>query len=284
MKRPVRIRLATVLITLASLAAGGAAVAVTAIYTGFYNVAATEQHLSLTYGVLQVALRESIERHSAGVEVPPLSDPILARRGLPIYAAHCAQCHGAPGVAPAPFALGLTPLPTNLAHAARERTPAELYWVVANGVKMTGMPAWAFRFGERDLWSLVAFMRELPLMRPQEYAARLQESEPARLDAEDPPRASAPPDAMRGKMALKQYACTTCHSIPGVVGGHAPVGPPLDRIASRDYLAGVLRNTPENMVRWLREPQKVSPRSAMPDLGVTARDAADMTAYLYTLR
>jgi hypothetical protein len=62
------------------------------------------------------------------------------------------------------------------------------------------------------------------------------------------------------------------------------VGPPLDRIATRKYIAGMLPNTAENMLRWLRTPQDVNPRTAMPDLGVSERDARDMAAYLYTLR
>jgi mono/diheme cytochrome c family protein len=278
-----RVRLSSVFLTLAAIATGALAAAIAATYTGFYNVAATEQHLAPTYSILQIALRESIERHSRGIEVPPLGDAALIRRGLALHETHCVQCHGAPGVAPAPFALGLTPLPTNLSHAARVRTPAELYWVVRNGVKMTGMPAWLFRLDERDLWAVVAFMQQLPLMAPEDYAARTATMS-SELHAHDARAPSAPPDPVRGKMALKQYACTTCHSIPGVVGDHAPVGPPLDRIGARDYLGGVLPNSRENMVRWLRAPQEVSPRSAMPDLGVTERDAVDMAEYLYTLR
>jgi cytochrome c2 len=90
-------------------------------------------------------------------------------------------------------------------------------------------------------------------------------------------------DVARGRVALRQYACGTCHVIPGVTGADQLVGPPLNGIASRHYLGGVLPNTPENMIRWIRHPQDVSPLSAMPDLGVTERDARDMLAYLYTL-
>ncbi|HSK11346.1 MAG TPA: c-type cytochrome [Vicinamibacterales bacterium] len=90
-------------------------------------------------------------------------------------------------------------------------------------------------------------------------------------------------DADRGAVALRQYACSTCHVIPGIVGADALVGPPLNGIGSRKYLAGVLQNTPENMVHWIRYPQEAAPLSAMPDLGVTERDARDMVAYLYQL-
>jgi mono/diheme cytochrome c family protein len=279
-----RVRISSVVIVLSAVAAGAIAVGFTVLYTGFYNVAATHQHLRLTNELLEVGLRESIERHAREVEVPDLADPALVERGVALYHAHCAQCHGAPGLAPRPFALGLTPLPKNLAYLARQRSAAELYWVTRNGIKMTGMPAWRFRLPERDLWAVVAFVRQLPLIAPIEYARQIQASR-AHTHAHDQP-ASVPAsgDPERGKTAISQYACTTCHYIPGIVGPHAPVGPPLERIATRDYIAGVLPNSPENMLRWLRVPQEVNPRTAMPNLGVTARDAADIAAYLYTLR
>lgn len=68
-----------------------------------------------------------------------------------------------------------------------------------------------------------------------------------------------------------------------MVGANSLVGPPLDRMAKRIYVAGTLPNTPDNLIRWLREPQTLAPFTAMPDLGVSERDARDMAAYLYTL-
>ena len=91
-------------------------------------------------------------------------------------------------------------------------------------------------------------------------------------------------DVERGRVAIRQYACQTCHVIPGVTGADALVGPPLNGIASRWYLAGVLPNTPEHMIEWLRNPQEIDSLTAMPDVGVTDRDARDIAAYLYTLR
>lgn len=96
------------------------------------------------------------------------------------------------------------------------------------------------------------------------------------------PAASAG-DAKAGERALYQYLCATCHQIPGIVGASKHVGPPLDGMAERKYIAGVLPNTEENMIRWLRNPRRIDPLSAMPDLGVTEKDARDMAAYLSTL-
>src|SRR2546423_14724596 len=61
----------------------------------------------------------------------------------------------------------------------------------------------------------------------------------------------------RGRAAIRRYGCSTCHTIPGVEGADALVGPPLDRVASRTYIAGVLTNSPDNMVHWLRDPHRV---------------------------
>jgi cytochrome c len=91
-------------------------------------------------------------------------------------------------------------------------------------------------------------------------------------------------DVDRGRMAIRQYGCQTCHVIPGVTGADRIVGPPLHGMASRVYIGGVLINSSDNMIAWLKDPQAFEPRSAMPALGLTDQDARDITAYLYTLR
>ena len=88
----------------------------------------------------------------------------------------------------------------------------------------------------------------------------------------------------RGRAAIERYGCATCHTIPGVRGAEALVGPPLTQVASRSYIGGVLTNSPENMIRWLRDPRAVDPLTAMPNLGVTDADARDIASYLYTLK
>jgi cytochrome c len=91
-------------------------------------------------------------------------------------------------------------------------------------------------------------------------------------------------DPEQGRLLLRQFACGSCHEIPGVAAASGKVGPPLAGIANRVYLGGVLPNSPENMARFIRRPQDVDPRTAMPDLGVTEPHAHDMVAYLYTLK
>jgi cytochrome c1 len=87
----------------------------------------------------------------------------------------------------------------------------------------------------------------------------------------------------RGREELRANGCGACHTIPGVPGANALVGPPLDHMASRSYVAGMLPNNPDNLRRWIMHPQHVKPSNAMPEVGVSEAQARDMTAYLYTL-
>jgi cytochrome c2 len=91
-------------------------------------------------------------------------------------------------------------------------------------------------------------------------------------------------DARHGVDLMKHYGCRACHIIPGVSGANGLVGPPLTLMGRRIYIAGVLRNTPDNLMRWLRDPQKIVPGNAMPDMGISEPEARDLVAYLYTLR
>jgi cytochrome c2 len=119
------------------------------------------------------------------------------------------------------------------------------------------------------LWGL------LVLLMPLSACDHATEREAAALTGGDP---------VRGQIAMRQYGCSSCHRIPGVPGANSVVGPPLDTVASRVYLAGVLPNTPENMVLWIQTPQEVDPRTAMPDMGISEPVARDLASYLYTLR
>jgi len=90
-------------------------------------------------------------------------------------------------------------------------------------------------------------------------------------------------DAKAGRAAIQVYGCGSCHTIPGIPGANATVGPPLNDFAYRHYIAGRLPNTAGNLVRWIMLPQEIEPGTIMPNLGVTERDALDIAAYLATL-
>lgn len=102
---------------------------------------------------------------------------------------------------------------------------------------------------------------------------------------DDTPRISDVPggDPRRGNELVSTYACGSCHRVPGVDGADGHSAPPLDHYARRAYVAGIMVNTPENLVRWIRAPQEVQPGNGMPNLGVSEQDARDIAAYLRTL-
>jgi len=107
----------------------------------------------------------------------------------------------------------------------------------------------------------------------------------ADLATVDPKAATAPVgDAARGERLITQLGCGTCHVVPGVPSAQGNVGPPLTRMGGRIYIAGVLSNTPDHMIEWLRFPQRVVPNNGMPDLGINEADARDLAAFIATLK
>jgi cytochrome c len=90
-------------------------------------------------------------------------------------------------------------------------------------------------------------------------------------------------DPRRGKEAVASLGCGSCHMIPGITGANGSVGPPLAGLSQRKIIAGELANTPNNLTRWIEDPQGVEPGNAMPDLGIGHDLARDIAAYLYTL-
>lgn len=275
-----KVRIRTIAIVLLLLAAAGGVF----VHAGGYNIAATEQHTAPVYWLLEFAMHRSVKNRSADIETPNLADAARIRSGFVIYRDKCLQCHGAPGVAPEDFAIGLTPAPANLVATAREWRVTDIYWVVRNGIKMSGMPAWEYRLSDAQIWDVVAFVQRLPAFSPSEYGqwnalVATPHDAPPSVDAV----AMEPGNAEAGRRAIDQYLCATCHRIPGITGASKHVGPPLAGIATRKYIAGVLPNSPENMLRWLQDPQRIDPLSAMPALGLKDQDARDIAAYLQTL-
>ena len=297
---------ALLLVTVISFIAGAALF----VYFGIYNISALKQHTMPVYNLLEYAMRRSVLVRADEIKVPDLTGKERIRSGAMHYQGHCLQCHGAPGVAPHALAFGMTPEPVNLVSTAREWEPDQIYWVIKHGIKMSGMPAWKNRLSDEEMWDIVAFIEAMVYMSPIEYAALRKElpqthahgkthgaagtignavapsaaaSMPAPTPADDPNPTSLIGNKKVGRQLIGQYLCATCHEIPGVTGASRHVGPPLNGIANRRYIAGVIVNNPENMVRWLMNPQQIDPLSAMPDLGVNEQDARDMAAYLYTL-
>jgi hypothetical protein len=140
------------------------------IYTGFYSVAATDPHWPVTHWMLETARVRSIKAHAMGITAPPgFDDPAKILIGVEHFAAHCAVCHGAPGVPKGDIAHGLYPPPPDLGVTAKLYSDGELFWTIKHGIKMTGMPAWADH-SDQEIWATVAFLKKLPGMSEQDYA------------------------------------------------------------------------------------------------------------------
>jgi mono/diheme cytochrome c family protein len=166
----------------AAMAASGAALGAAVVYFGWYDVSATGPHTVPVHALLDVALTRSVKVRSADIDVPDLDTPARIQRGDSLFRAHCVQCHGAPGQAPEPYALGMNPAPASLVGSARERPAAEMFWITRHGIKMTGMPAWQYRLTDEQIWDVVAFMRVLPTLSPEQYR-KLAQSEPPASEA-----------------------------------------------------------------------------------------------------
>ena len=161
------IRVAVVALALAALITG--AVGASVIFSGRFDVAATTPHWRITHWVLETARTQSIRHHATGLTAPAgLDNEENLVMGTEHFAAHCAVCHGAPGVPRGDIAHGLYPPPPDLSVQTRYTKP-ELFWVLRHGIKSTGMPAWKDH-DDRALWSIVAFLRRLPEMGEADYA------------------------------------------------------------------------------------------------------------------
>ena len=90
-------------------------------------------------------------------------------------------------------------------------------------------------------------------------------------------------DPYRGAQSIQRQGCHSCHRIPGIPGANSYVGPPLNGWSARQYIAGSLENTPNNLVAWIMNPQSIEPGTAMPDMNIDEQEARDIAAYLYTL-
>ena len=131
-------------------------------HSGMYNIAASSSHGSTAQWFLSTTSHASIERQAREITVPDLGDDSLILAGINDFNSMCIGCHGAPGKSPEAMGLGLNPPAPDLAHAAEEMTPAELFWVTKHGIKMTGMPAWGATHDDDSIWPVVAFMTRLP--------------------------------------------------------------------------------------------------------------------------
>jgi cytochrome c oxidase subunit 1 len=204
----------TVLATLAVLAALATAVVAAVVGLGLYDVSARSGHWAVTRWVLHTTYRNAVRlRAPSSDEVPDLSDPALVELGARHFDSACRFCHAAPGDERTATALSMEPAPPHVADAVAGWEPRHIAWIVREGVKMSGMPAWPADRPD-EVWPVVAFLDAARRMDPANYA-----------------RLTAPPDA---------GYCAGCHGEDGV-GELGPHVPRLD-IQSAAYLTSALES------------------------------------------
>ena len=153
-------------------------------YTGLYNVSAASGHTGFTRWYLHTLTEHSIAAHAAGVEVPTAyADTAQVRRGALAYRQMCQTCHGAPGHERSVTGQGMTPMPPSLSEEADEWKPNEVYWILDQGLKMAGMPAYGKTHTPAELWEIVAFVEQLPTMTPEQYEALTPSATPTPPDS-----------------------------------------------------------------------------------------------------
>ena len=137
---------------------------------GFYNVGGTAAEPTIVKWVLTKVRMASIN-HYANEAPPAAFDATKVQVGARQFSERgCVYCHGAPGVNWAKFSEGLRPDAPDLKEVVNDRTPSQLFWVIKNGINMTGMPSFAIAgASDDDIWSIVAFLEKLPNVSEVDY-------------------------------------------------------------------------------------------------------------------
>lgn len=182
----------TVIATLAVLGLGGLGF----LYSGVYDVSAVDPHWPPVRWAILVNKRNSIERRASDIVVPALDAEERVSEGARLYAEACTSCHDSPTRVRPLGALRMTPSPPSMDEPAAKLKPAELFWVVKNGIKMTGMPSWGPAMSDDRIWAIVAFIEKMPSMTAERYRSLLRSGQPADPVAAGDGSPAAVPDAI----------------------------------------------------------------------------------------
>ena len=139
---------------------------------GFYNVSAVDSdNKAVTWALTRV--RQASIRQRAPEKAPVnLDDPAVIQAGARAFAARgCVTCHGVPpGADWAKFSEGLRPDAADLNEVAKDLPAGEIFWVIKNGINMTGMPSFArIGVGDDETWKIAAFVKKFPSVKPEDY-------------------------------------------------------------------------------------------------------------------
>ena len=158
-----------IIAALLGAAAAGVLGALAFALLGLGDIAASQGHWLLVERFLDFGIQHSVKRHASDIEVPKLDDPNMIRLGAAHFYRGCAFCHGAPGIPANPIAKRMLPPPPDLAVTMRPWRPNELFWIVKNGLKYTGMPGWGAIDREDEIWAVVAFLTRVQSLDPDAY-------------------------------------------------------------------------------------------------------------------
>ena len=155
------------------LAILGVVFAAAFFFGGFFNVAASEDDPDIVNWAIEHVRAASIGRHATVLPTGSLDDPALVQAGAKSFSQRgCVHCHGGPGVEWSKFSEGLNPGPPDLKDVVGDMLPQELFWVIKNGIKMTGMPSFGkIEVPDPEIWSMVAFLKKLPAVSGADYKA-----------------------------------------------------------------------------------------------------------------
>ena len=141
------------------------------IYAGVYSIGADAPHSKFVYAMLDQLRERAIAHHSRDIRPPAdFNDPKRIAAGAGLYNEMCTGCHLGPGLEKSEMSQGLYPQAPELARGINH-TPAQQFWIIKHGVKLSAMPAWGKTHDDQLIWDMVAFLQQLPKMNPEQYKA-----------------------------------------------------------------------------------------------------------------
>ena len=146
------------------------------LFNGIYNFAATSPHNNLTSLIINKSVEKSVKKHAKYVPMSHLEVNAKIEEGAEEYDEMCAMCHGGPGLPESVLYKGLYPRPPKLYKDHDDWTDEELFWIIKNGIKMTGMPAYGPTHSDEEIWTIVAFLKKLPELSDEQYKALTEEN------------------------------------------------------------------------------------------------------------
>jgi mono/diheme cytochrome c family protein len=147
-----------------------AAGAVLFVFSGAYNVAATDLHVGLTKWMFHETMHRSVKARAGSVNAPAQFSEREIMAGFSDFNEMCVTCHGAPGKERSEIGKGLNPRPPSLVRVTDHWSNGEIFWILKNGIKMTGMPAFGPTHDDERIWAIVAFLTKLSDLTPERYA------------------------------------------------------------------------------------------------------------------